>query len=329
MRREAAEQDAIAGFEVLDEIGRGSAATVLRVRRSSDGAWYAMKLLDEDGSVGRPTLTGLCREAALLASVDHPGLMGIHEVGEHHGRPYLVMDLVEGQMLTKLLEQGPLAPERAIAVALDVVEPLAAVHRTGLVHRDVKPDNIMIRPDGRAQLIDFGLATRESTDDAEVTVGTLMYAPPEQSGVLRRSVDNRSDLYALGVVLFECLAGQAPFVSVDVGELLRMHAVAPPPNLLDIVPDIPPRLAEIVATLLAKDPDDRYQRGEALAADLHNLIDRPDAPSRTTAGQAGDPLLGRATELEQLAALWGAARDNVGGAGIVRGGAGSGKSRLV
>jgi diguanylate cyclase (GGDEF)-like protein len=311
----------VAGFEVVGELGRGSAATVLHVRRSSDGNSYAMKVLDD----GNADLAGLCREAALLASVDHPGLVGIHEVGEHDGRPYLVMDLVAGQTLTKLLDAGPLPPERAVAVALDVVEPLAAVHRTGLVHRDIKPDNIMIRPDGRAQLIDFGLAARESTDDAEVTVGTLMYAPPEQSGVLRRSVDNRSDLYALGVVLFECLAGQPPFTSSDVGELLRLHAVAPPPDLRELVPGIPPALADAVATLLAKDPDDRYQRGEALAADLHGIAERPDAATHAHRADAGGPILGRAAELEQLES----ARRGAGGAYVVRGGPGTGKTRLL
>jgi diguanylate cyclase (GGDEF)-like protein len=319
MRRDggAAEQRVIAGFDVVGELGAGSAATVLHVRRRPDGTPFAMKILDD----GNADLAGLCREAALLASVDHPGLVGIHEVGEHEGRPYLVMDLVEGQTLTKLLDEGPLSPERAVEVALDVVEPLAAVHRTGLVHRDIKPDNIMIRPDGRAQLIDFGLAARESTDESDVTVGTLMYAPPEQSGVLRRSVDNRSDLYALGVVLFECLAGQAPFISADVGELLRLHAVAPPPDLRELVPGIPPAVAEAVATLLAKDPDDRYQRGEALAADLRGLAE--------PAIDAGGPLLGRTTELEQLASQWAAARRGAGSVWVVRGGPGSGKSRLL
>ncbi len=301
----------VAGFEVVGELGRGSAATVLHVRRRSDGAPYAMKVLDDDQAEA-----ALCREAALLASVDHPGLVGIHEVGAHEGRPYLVMDLVAGQTLTKLLEDGPLTPERAVAVALDVVRPLAAVHRTGLVHRDIKPDNIMIRPDGRAQLIDFGLATRESTDGSEVTVGTLMYAPPEQSGVLRRSVDNRSDLYALGVVLFECLAGRPPFPSTDVGELLRLHAVAPAPDLRDLVPGIPPVLADAVATLLAKDPDDRYQSGEALAADLQGDASAEQATDR--------PIVGRATELEQLKSRMG-----TGGVGVVRGGPGTGKTRLL
>src|SRR5690349_12653887 len=163
MRRErgAAEQRVVAGFEVVGVLGRGSAATVLHVQRRSDGAPYAMKVLDDEEAE-----PALCRDAALLASVDHPGLVGIHEVGRHDGQPYLVMDLVEGRTLTTLLEDGPLTPERAVAVALDVVQPLAAVHRTGLIHRDIKPDNIMIRPDGRAQLIDFGLAARETTDDA-------------------------------------------------------------------------------------------------------------------------------------------------------------------
>jgi serine/threonine protein kinase len=272
-----------AGYDVVAELGQGAAATVLHVRRAADGAAYALKLLDAvgtdpdapdpaPGGAAGAALTAFRREAALLACVDHPGLVRIHEVGEVGGRPYLVMDLVEGESLGQLLGRGPLPPERVVALALDLVEPLTAVHDGGLVHRDLKPENIMIRPDGRARLIDFGLAAREApaaggTDDrADVAVGTLIYAPPEQTGMLRRPVDGRSDLYSLGVVLFECLTGAPPFTSPDVGELLRMHSVTPAPDLAELVPGIPPALAAAVAALLAKDPDDRYQHGAELAA---------------------------------------------------------------
>ena len=353
-----------AGYDVVAELGQGAAATVLHVRRAADGAAYALKLLDAVGTdpdaPGAPgaagaALTAFRREAALLACVDHPGLVRIHEVGEVGGRPYLVMDLVEGESLGQLLGRGPLPPERVVALALDLVEPLTAVHDGGLVHRDLKPENIMIRPDGRARLIDFGLAAREApaaggTDDrADVAVGTLIYAPPEQTGMLRRPVDGRSDLYSLGVVLFECLTGAPPFTSPDVGELLRMHSVTPAPDLAELVPGIPPALAAAVAALLAKDPDDRYQHGAELAADLHRIAADPVGAAITSRGTLGPehagraPMVGRAGELALLTRRWAAARgagaagegavrdgcEPSGGVCVIRGGGGVGKTRLA
>jgi eukaryotic-like serine/threonine-protein kinase len=343
-----------AGYAALDELGRGAAATVLRVRRAADGCVYALKVLDSvdaETAADMAALAAFRREAALLACVDHPGLVRIHEVDAVAGRPYLVMDLVEGESLADVLARGPLPPGRVVALALDLIDPLTAVHNGGLVHRDLKPENIMIRPDGRAQLIDFGLAARDAARDAGrdaagsadgaagTAVGTLIYAPPEQSGLLRRPVDNRSDLYSLGVVLFECLTGAPPFTGPDVGELLRMHAVTPAPDLRELVPGIPPGLAAAVAALLAKDPDDRYQHGAELAADLRMIgadADGPFVSSRATLGpDAGGRavMVGRAAELALLTRRWAAARgdgdSDGGGVCVVRGGGGVGKSRLA
>src|SRR5690606_34176036 len=138
---------------------------------------------------------------------------------------------------------------------------LAAVHQVGLIHRDLKPQNIMVQPDGRARLIDFGLAAMTEAYAADTVIGTLAYAAPEQSGTLNRVVDARSDLYALGVVLVECATGRPPFTSPDVGDLLWMHATVQAPDIRTLRPDLSPGLAAVVATLLAKDPDDRYQTG--------------------------------------------------------------------
>jgi serine/threonine protein kinase len=150
-----------------------------------------------------------------------------------------------------------------VRLAVDLAGPLAAAHRVGVVHRDLKPDNVMVCADGQARLIDFGLAVRETGEQCGAAVGTLVYAPPEQAGTLGRPVDGRSDLHSLGAVVFECLAGRPPFAGDDVGELLRLHAVAPVPDLRRLVTGIPEDLAAVVERLLAKDPDDRYQDGAA------------------------------------------------------------------
>lgn len=166
-------------------------------------------------------------------------------------------------------------------------------------------------------MIDFGLAVREVDGDAEAVAGTLLYSSPEQAGTLSRPVDQRSDLYSFGVVVYECLAGRAPFTSSDVGDLLRMHAVMPPPDLREVAPDVPPALAAIVARLLAKEPDDRYQTGADLLADLRRLDDNPE--DRPVPVHVGQPMTGRSGELARLMERWDAARRGVGAVVAIRG----------
>lgn len=331
------------GIDVLAELGRGARSVVYRVRRTApDGlvAEYALKILDRAEIDTGEVLVAFRREAALVGSIAHPGLTRIHEVGESHGRPYLLMDLVEGTPLAAVLAAGPLPVDQVLDLALDVVGPLAAVHRKGLVHRDLKPQNIMVLPGGEARLIDFGLAIRERGDgpsvmDRQDAVGTLAYAPPEQSGMHKRPVDNRSDLYSLGVLLFECLAGRLPFITGDVGELLRMHAVTNPPDLADLVPGTSPALAGVIAVLLAKDPDDRYQSGEDLAVDLRRLRDDPGAAfvaghrGRVADPRPTEPLCGRTAEMAALTTSWLSALNGRGGVCLLRGSPGVGKGRLA
>jgi diguanylate cyclase (GGDEF)-like protein len=307
-----------AGYDLCSEIGRSRSAVVLRVRRLADGKDYALKIVDRSGS-GREeqSVASFRREAVLLAGVDHPHIARIHEVGEIDDRPYLVMDLVEGTTLTQVLQGGPLSPPRVVVLARELLQILAAAHRAGVIHRDLKPDNIIVGPDGATRLIDFGLATRhKGRDDAEPShadqgptdqsladqgpgetddraVGTLLYAPPEQSGTLRRQVDHRSDLYSLGVVLHQCLSGEPPFADTDVGELLRSHAVSPPPDLA-VVAGAPPPLAALVAKLLAKDPDDRFQCANAVLTDV--ALNTPDTDPDASPDTATGPDRGVGTE---------------------------------
>jgi diguanylate cyclase (GGDEF)-like protein len=320
------------GLEVVEELGRGAWTVVYRARRR--GADYALKVLKAPVADDQQGLVAFRREAGLLTCLRHPGLARIYEVGCEHGRPYLVMELVEGQNLDSLLAGGVLEEARAVAVAVDVAGALGAAHRAGLIHRDVKPENIMILPDGRAKLIDFGLAIRTRSGVEESVAGTFSYMAPEQTGMLKRLVDGRSDLYSLGVALFRAATGRLPFVAGDIGELMRLHAVAPPADVRTLRPDLSPAFAAIVAKLLAKDPDDRYQSGDGLVADLQRLraggdrqfpLGREDSP----VGEADTVLVGRAAELTELLERWDKARSGHGGAVVVCGAPGIGKSRLV
>ena len=317
------------GIEVLEELGRGAHAVVYRARRGDQ--LYALKLLSGSGEPDLGATTrALCREAALVAGVDHPRLPRIHDVGEVSGCPYLVMDLVEGRPLAAVLAQGAMAPPDAVRTVLELTEAVAALHERDLVHRDVKPENVMITRSGVC-LIDLGLVGRPAEEDA--TIGTIAYAAPEQSGMLRRPVDHRSDLYSVGVILFECLTGHRPFEHDDVAELLRMHASAPAPDVRSLVPAVPDTLALVTATLLAKNPDDRYQHADDLVTDLTHLLARPDTAfvpgGNRTEGAREAPLTGRVEELSLLRRRWGQARSGRGGAALIQVPAGSGKSSLA
>ncbi|MEN3308619.1 MAG: eukaryotic-like serine/threonine-protein kinase, partial [Micromonosporaceae bacterium] len=252
-----------------------------RVRR--DDVECAMKVFtgpDEGGQM----LAAFRREAVLLAGVDHPGLPVVHEVGEVDGHPYLVLDLITGIDLAEMLCGGPLSPERTVRLGIQVAQVLGAAHRAGLVHGDVKPANILIQEDGRARVTGFGLAARPASAEslrvrAEASAESLRFRAEASAESLRvraeasaeslrvgaDAVDARADLYSLGGVMAECVAGRRP--------------VAPPST-------VPPGLAGVIAKLLAEEPADRYQSCAGLIADLGILAAAPDAT----------PVLGRFDE---------------------------------
>jgi len=324
---------ALPGYEVVGEVGRGARSRVLRVRR--DGRDYALKL--QDSATDPASRSQFLKEASILAVLSHPSLPAVYEVGEHGGLVYLVTELTEGRSLRDVLvAEGPLPEARAIAIARAVAGALAVAHRAGLVHRDVTPDNVVVRADGRVWLVDFGLAARSGgTQPAGSVVGSADYLAPEQTGLLRRPVDARADLYGLGAVLFECLAGRPPFEAADPGELLRAHAFAPAPRLSEVRAEVTPVLDRIVARLLAKEPDDRYPSAGALAADLDRLergtldLDAPLGVLPAPEGGLLTPLVGRHDALATLLeALEQAARGR-GAALLVEAEPGGGTSRLL
>ncbi|MFD0521180.1 protein kinase domain-containing protein [Paractinoplanes durhamensis] len=327
----------LGGLEVVDELGRGENTVVYRVRREETE--YALKIRTASDPDLAGTLRLFRREAAMLAGLNHPGVPRIHQAGEDAGRPYIVMDLVDGRQLAEQLSRGPLSASQTISIALDVTEALRAVHRAGLVHRDIKPENIMVLRTGAARLIDFGFATlnraREQDGRADLdesVVGTLAYAAPEQSRILARPVDQRSDLYSLGVVLFQCVTGRLPFVSDVLGELLRMHLTTPAPRADEVAVGIGSGIAAVIQALLAKDPDDRYQSCDDLLADIRLLAADPGAalaPTRSGAQSARTRMTGRNTELTTLVDRWARAARGHGGVCLVRGPSGIGKSRLL
>jgi diguanylate cyclase (GGDEF)-like protein len=326
-----------AGFEVLGELGRGAQAVVQRVRYR--GGEYALRLLHHDATKHPELAREFRRQCARLAVIDSPGLSRVHQVGMAGDRPYVVMDFIDGTSLSARLAGGPVPERAAVQIGADLAGALQAAHEHDLVHRDVKPDNVVVTGGGAARLVDFGLSVqvvRGATGTAvtEAVAGTLIYCAPEQAGMLNRPVDARSDLYALGVVLFECVTGAPPFAAADVGELMHLHATSPVPDPRALAPGLSATFAAIIVRLLAKDPDDRYQSAAGLLADLRRLGAEPgqafplglnDGPTQIIEAR----LTGRGTELAALRDRWADSVAGRGGIAVLRGPTGAGKTRLA
>lgn len=322
-------------YELGEELGRGAMSVVYRA--TQNGRHFAVKIM-----AGRadPVETRLLfrREAAAIARLDHPSLVRVLEVGESEGRPYMVMDIAEGEGLDRRIAKRPLDDEEVIALAKSLAAALTEVHRHGLVHRDIKPANIVYANSGEARLIDFGLVS--GATETDTVVGTLQYASPEQLGILSRRVGAHSDLYSLGVTLFEALAGRPPFVVENETEYLHALAATVAPDLRDVRPGTRPALAQIISRLLKKDPDDRYQSAHGLLADL-TVIDHFDqvlrngrqitlgTNDRQVANDSELPLVGREGELEALLRAFEVARRGQFAAVLIEGEGGSGKTRLA
>lgn len=295
----------IPGIVLEDELGRGASSVVYRARRH--GVPCAVKI----GRADERTARWFRREAAALARVSHPGLPSVLEVGQHRDLPYLVMELVEGETLAERLSRGPMPEAEAIEIARELASTLDAVHRRGLVHRDVKPRNIVIEPGGRVRLVDFGFATLAHV--AREAAGTRAYAAPEQLRV-PAVVDGRADLYALGRVLYECVTGA------------RWPESAEAPDR-----DLSPPLSAVVAGLIAPEPDARYRSASAVFDDLTRVAqgEAPHGPASGTDDSEPLPFVAREAELRLLMHAFEEACGGWGSMLLVRGPRGSGKSRLL
>ena len=269
-----------AGYRVEELVGRGGMGVVYRATDLSLERPVALKLVAPELAEDERFRERFLREPRLAASLDHPHVIPIYEAGEHDGQLYLAMRFVEGSDLRTILErEEKLSPERTLAVLAQVADALDAAHRRALVHRDVKPANVLLDEDGHAYLTDFGITKQvggDSTDTGSV-VGTLDYLAPEQ--IRGDPVDGRADVYALGCLLYECLAGVPPFRRDTEAETLWAHMQEEPPPLRDHR-----GLDPVLRKALAKDQEDRYGSCAELidaAADALGLARAPRAARRS------------------------------------------------
>jgi len=272
-------------YRILRLVGAGGMGVVYRARDEQLGVDVAVKLLRPERAGQRQTRERFVKELILARQVSHRSVVRIHDLGRDGDLEFLTMDLVEGRSLRELLrEEGPLAPARAVAIARQLAAALAAAHDEGVVHRDLKPANVLVAADDRAYVADFGVA--RSLGGAGLTqtgavVGTLDYLSPEQAR--GEEVDGRSDLYALGVLLFEMLSGQLPFAAGSTGEILAQRISGRPRELSAAGVAAPPALGAIVRRCLAREPQRRYPDARALLADLDRFVGGAAAPARRRA----------------------------------------------
>lgn len=265
-------------FEVEEVVGRGSCGVVLRARDPKLNRVVAIKALAPELAASKTARQRFLREASAAASLAHDRVVRVFEV-EESPFPYLVMEFVSGETLQKRVDRlGPLDVKNLLAIAIQIADGLAAAHAQGLVHRDVKPCNILLSREGRdARIVDFGLA--RSVDDASLTypgfiAGTPRYMSPEQAE--SRPIDARSDLFSLGSVLYFMASGRPPFDGSSSLAAMRDVVEKRPASLTEIVPGVPSCFAGIVAKLLEKRPEDRFQSAEEVRDALAQCLERPD-----------------------------------------------------
>ena len=283
-------------YEILEQIGAGGMGVVYRATDVRLGRTVAIKVLPPAFAEDAVRLRRFEAEARTLASLNHPDIVTIHDLGEHEGSPFLVMELLEGVNLRDKLGAGPVPPRRALEIGLELARGLTAAHEKGILHRDLKPENIFITRDGRVKILDFGLAKlkvgsavipgldsgeTESLDvdgnrtGAGVLVGTVAYMSPEQA--CGKALDGRSDIFALGVILWEMLTGRAPFRRDSVVATLGAILKDEPPGL-DPGLNVPPLLERVLYTSLAKDPEGRFHSAHDLAFALQAASESGSAP---------------------------------------------------
>ena len=282
----------LGGYRVLEVLGTGGMGVVFRAEDPQLNRIVALKAIRaSDGGISGPARMRFLKEGRAAAAIEHDNIVTVYQVGDDDGTPFIAMQMLRGESLrVRLSEVGPLDPAEAVRIARQTSLGLAAAHAKGLVHRDIKPDNLWIEAESRrVKILDFGLA-REISDDSGLTssgmvVGTPAYLAPEQAD--GADVDERTDLFSLGVVFYEMLTGLQPFRQASLLATLKAIGTVTPESPSEVNPDIPSEVAAVVMKLLERDPADRFQSAAELTAVLESIEEQETVSPMPQAGPEG------------------------------------------
>ncbi len=355
MSKELSPDTTLSHYRIVSKIGAGGMGEVYLAQDTKLDRKVALKILPAEVAANPGRLERFRREARAVAALNHPHIVTIYSVEEADGVHFLTMELVEGQALDRLIPESGLPLNRLLGIAVAFVDALVAAHKKGIVHRDLKPANVMVTKDGRVKLLDFGLAKvagprggaqadselpTEMLTREGLVLGTVPYMSPEQ--VSGRAVDHRTDLFSVGVILYEMASGRRPFEGGSTAELASAILRDTPPVVTEVRSDLPGKLAHIIRRCLEKDARQRFQTARELVNGLRDLVGEsgttreafagieivPPVPS-VTAGRERHPFVGRDQERAALGRMLEETAQGRGGVVLLGGEPGVGKTRLA
>lgn len=275
--------DKIGQYEIVEQIGSGGMATVYKAYHARLDRHVAIKIMHQTFMQDADFHARFEREARIVANLDHHYIVAVYDFDDHEGQPYLVMKFIEGETLKSLLRAGAIPLDKIQSMLTKLASALTHAHSLGILHRDIKPSNVMIDPQGEPYLTDFGLARivqmGESTMSADMMLGTPQYISPEQAQGLP-DLTPATDVYSLGIILYELVTGQVPFIGENTYAIVHKQIYAAPPSPSDVNPEIPPKVEAVLLKALAKNPSQRYDTPTAMMnafekavteSNLHNL----------------------------------------------------------
>lgn len=266
----------IGPYRILEQVGRGGMASVYKAYHEKLGRHIAIKIIHESMLQEEDAFRARFeREAQIVASLEHPNIVSVFEFNEHQGRPYLVMKFIEGKSLKEIMSERPLTLPEILSIMTAIAGAVAYAHQRGYLHRDIKPSNILLDEKQVPYLADFGLArimnAADSTLSKEMVLGTPQYISPEQAQG-NRPIDGRTDVYSIGVVLYEMIVGHVPFIADTPYAIIHKQIYQPVPRPSQINPEIPEGVEQVLLKALEKDPDQRYKTPVELMTALKKAV---------------------------------------------------------